>query len=58
MCSAATCRECGKASWRGCGRHVDQVLRGVPAHRRCTGHASPPKSRGGSLLARVLRRSR
>ena len=26
MCSPATCRECGKASYTGCGSHVEQVL--------------------------------
>ncbi len=36
MCSPATCRVCGKATYSGCGRHVDQVLANVPASRRCT----------------------
>jgi hypothetical protein len=31
MCSPATCPSCGKASYTGCGQHVDQVLAGVPA---------------------------
>lgn len=35
MCSPAQCGNCGKTTWRGCGRHVDQVLARVPAHRRC-----------------------
>ena len=25
-----TCRTCGKATWAGCGQHVEQALRGVP----------------------------
>lgn len=58
MCSPATCRECGKASWRGCGRHVDQVLRGVPAHRRCAGHTPPAGSGRRGMLSRLLSRSR
>ena len=32
MCQQATCKTCGKVTWRGCGQHVDQVMRGVPAH--------------------------
>jgi hypothetical protein len=36
MCSPATCAQCGKATYTGCGRHVDQVLGNVPASRRCT----------------------
>lgn len=39
MCARTTCRKCGKASWRGCGAHVEQVLRGVPKSQRCQGHA-------------------
>lgn len=35
MCSPATCRTCGKATYTGCGQHVDQVLAGVPAEQRC-----------------------
>ena len=35
MCSPATCRACGKASYSGCGQHVDQVLAGVPQQQRC-----------------------
>lgn len=36
MCSPATCRSCGKASFTGCGMHVEQVLGGVPADQRCS----------------------
>jgi hypothetical protein len=36
MCQAVTCAKCGKAGWRGCGAHVEQVLAGVPAAQRCT----------------------
>jgi hypothetical protein len=56
MCSPATCRTCGKASYTGCGQHVDQVLRGVPKNERC---ACPPDQRavgGGSLLGRLFGR--
>lgn len=36
MCSKATCRKCGKITWSGCGMHVKQVMRGVPADKQCT----------------------
>ena len=35
MCVPAICRGCGKASYSGCGQHVEEVLVGVPADRRC-----------------------
>jgi hypothetical protein len=36
MCSPARCLRCGKATYSGCGMHVDQVLAGVPASERCS----------------------
>jgi hypothetical protein len=42
MCSAVTCRKCGKTTWTGCGQHVDQIMRGVPRSQRCEGHAKEP----------------
>ncbi|WP_030543322.1 hypothetical protein [Streptomyces albus] len=35
MCQRVTCRTCGKFTYSGCGNHVDQVLAGVPAAKRC-----------------------
>lgn len=37
MCSATTCRVCGKTTWAGCGQHVDAVKRSVPASNWCGG---------------------
>ncbi len=51
MCRPVTCKTCQKKSWAGCGMHVDQVMRGIPASLRCQGHASEP-----GLLARLLGR--
>jgi len=48
MCSRVNCRKCGKASWSGCGQHVDQVMRGVPKAQRC---ACPPAP---SLIDRLF----
>jgi len=36
MCMPATCKQCGKRTWRGCGQHVDQVMAGVPRSEHCT----------------------
>ncbi|HET7326852.1 MAG TPA: hypothetical protein VFJ14_06135 [Nocardioidaceae bacterium] len=54
MCRAVTCRTCGKTTWAGCGQHVQQVMRPVPAADRCPGHPREPR-RG--LLGRLLHRS-
>ncbi|MGO4201201.1 hypothetical protein AB4Z09_05495 [Rhodococcus sp. TAF43] len=35
MCYPVTCRTCNKTTWGGCGRHVDSVMRTVPAAERC-----------------------
>lgn len=51
MCQRITCRQCGKPSFAGCGRHVESVLGDVPAAKRCPGHAKEvekPPSDGGS----------
>ena len=40
MCQRAICRQCGKATYTGCGQHVDQALAAVPAAERC---ACPPR---------------
>jgi len=36
MCYAEKCPKCGKTGWAGCGQHVDDVMRSVPASQRCT----------------------
>jgi hypothetical protein len=38
MCTRTTCRSCGKPTVNGCGKHVEQALRGVPTAERCPGH--------------------
>ncbi|MDH3194108.1 MAG: hypothetical protein OEM40_07325 [Acidimicrobiia bacterium] len=35
MCRQVTCSSCGRPTWAGCGRHVDQVLGHVPEAERC-----------------------
>lgn len=64
MCSKATCRKCGKTTWAGCGMHVRQVMRNVPADKQCTcasktskvakpaaATAAPSSTTGGRLRA-------
>ncbi|MBN8882911.1 hypothetical protein EDD28_1506 [Salana multivorans] len=53
MCQKVTCRQCGLATWSGCGNHVEQALRGVPTSQRCRGHAEEPRT---GFLARLLGR--
>jgi hypothetical protein len=35
MCQRVTCPTCGKPTFSGCGRHVEQVLGDVPPEQRC-----------------------
>ena len=52
MCSKVTCRKCGKATWSGCGQHVNEVMRGIPKSQQCQGHANDPK--GPGFFARLF----
>ena len=54
MCQAVRCVQCGKTTWSGCGQHVDQVMRSVPAADRCPGHAPPPRE--GGFFSRLFGR--
>lgn len=36
MCATVTCNNCGKATWAGCGQHIEEALEGIPAEQRCT----------------------
>lgn len=37
MCRAVKCRVCGKTTWAGCGEHIQNVKRSVPAGQWCNG---------------------
>lgn len=54
MCRQVTCKTCGKATWAGCGQHVDQVMRGIPRRDQCQGHQRQ-QSEGG-FFARLFGR--
>lgn len=53
MCQRVACRTCGKATYVGCGQHVEQVLAGVPESGRCS---CPPKPSFGARLRGLFRR--
>lgn len=36
MCQAVRCEKCGKATWVGCGEHVEQALAPFSAEERCS----------------------
>lgn len=44
MCQPVDCTTCGKTTWAGCGEHVDDVMRGIPATERCSGHQEDPRT--------------
>jgi hypothetical protein len=55
MCRRVNCRTCGKATYAGCGMHVEQVLAGLPQAQRCDCATRANKPTGG-LLSWLRRR--
>ena len=51
MCRRKTCRSCGRATWAGCGAHIEAVLAGVAPSDRCS---CPPAQKSAGLLARLF----
>jgi hypothetical protein len=43
MCRRVDCPKCGRPTFAGCGRHVEQVLGNVPVAARCKGHETESK---------------
>ena len=57
MCSKTTCRRCKKATWKGCGKHVEQALASVPKDQRCACTSEAMSgSKGRGLLSRFRTR--
>jgi hypothetical protein len=50
MCRRASCGDCGKPTFKGCGDHVEQVLADVPVHERCRCREQP-RPRAAETLA-------
>jgi hypothetical protein len=48
MCRRVQCGKCGKATFAGCGMHVEQVLGGVPEAERCQCAAQRAASDAGA----------
>jgi len=42
----ATCADCGKMTWRGCGKHVEQVMKDVKEEDRCKCKDEEPAKAG------------
>ncbi|EPH03335.1 hypothetical protein HMPREF1531_01394 [Propionibacterium sp. oral taxon 192 str. F0372] len=38
MCKPVTCEVCGKTTWDGCGRHIEEVKATVPVDQWCDGN--------------------
>lgn len=53
MCYPTRCKQCGKTTWSGCGKHVADVRQSVAADQWCPGHDSPGND---SWLRRILGR--
>lgn len=58
MCRQVMCKRCEKASWAGCGAHVNQVLAGVPKNQRCscTAEEKAAFKRENSFFGRLFSR--
>jgi hypothetical protein len=56
MCRAERCQQCGGLTWSGCGRHVADVMNGVPEQARCSCRPDEPEP-GGLLAALFGKRS-
>ena len=48
MCRRVDCPRCGRPTFAGCGRHVEQVLGDVPPAERCRCGEAQPKTSGGA----------
>eukprot|EP01080_Neovahlkampfia_damariscottae_P007122 gene7122-11285_t len=35
MCHQTTCDKCNKASWSGCGNHLQGIFQNIPVEKRC-----------------------
>ena len=52
MCSKVQCRKCGKATWSGCGEHIEYALRGVAEQDLCKCEESAPQTFFSKLFSK------
>ena len=43
MCQRVDCPKCGRPTYAGCGRHIEQVLGNVPVAARCKCRETEPQ---------------
>jgi hypothetical protein len=55
MCKKVSCPQCGKASWAGCGAHVEEVLADTPLSERCKCDGGDG-SRPAGLFSRLFKK--
>ena len=46
MCQRVDCPKCGRPTYAGCGKHIEQVLGNVPEAARCKCRDAEPKGPG------------
>ena len=46
MCQRVDCQKCGRPTYAGCGKHIEQVLGNVPEAARCKCRDAEPKGPG------------
>lgn len=46
MCQRIECAKCGRPTYAGCGKHIEQVLGNVPPAQRCRCREEPVKDSG------------
>ena len=56
MCYPTNCKTCGKTTWAGCGQHVSDVKRNVPAAQWCGGHQGEAAAAPQGFLAKLFGR--
>lgn len=55
MCSKVICNKCGKATWSGCGEHIEYALAGIAIADRCAGHQNTEDdSKKDSILGKFF----
>jgi hypothetical protein len=54
MCYPVPCQTCGKTTWAGCGQHVADVQKTVPAAQWCAGHEGAAPQ--GGFLSKLFKR--